>query len=200
MSIRLLLITFGFSLLITNSSFAWVLDRAEHKLRSIEEYLGYDLGLTLVTSKHVENAIASYPFIAVNPSWLKRLSDEEVLAVMAHEVAHIENAHFSKRMAIAAGGFFNALFDFKNKKNLRERYSGFLNYYSLEQEMNADCVAYNWLKGMRNLGYKAKPQSLATVFEKDLGALEKFEEYGLQNEPVYIRYKKVMKGHPDECL
>ena len=52
---------------------------------------------------------------------------------------------------------------------------------------------------MRAKGYAVDEKALTSVFKKSTLFIEDFESYGLENEPVYVRYEKIMKGHPHEC-
>ena len=165
----------------------------------MQNFLGWDPGVFIIETKHVENAVATQAAILVNPDWIENLSDQEIMAVVAHELAHVKHRHLAERLAIYADGFVNAIFDFKNEMGFSERFSGFRSYFSTTQEISADCTAYNWLSEMRAKGYAVDEKALASVFKKSTPFIEDFESYGLVNEPVYVRYKKIMKGHPHEC-
>ncbi|MCO4753426.1 MAG: M48 family metalloprotease [Bacteriovoracaceae bacterium] len=196
------------TLLFLNASFSSVLNhdlktRVDRQLKLLQQNLNYDFKmnykLVMVKNDIVSNAAASFPFILVNENWIEGFSDKEVLAVITHEVAHLEHAHLSKGLALLTGGFVNAVFDINNPESLRERYSGFVRYYKLKQELYADCVAYNWLRELKDLGVDADPKSLNDVVRRELPGIDNFDEDYMGDDFVYTRFRAVRDGHPSVC-
>ena len=198
-----------FTFLILSSTFAGqhngvLKQRIKEQLNILQDNLNYDFKanyqVILISKDTVANAAASFPFIIVNENWMKDFSDMEILAVLAHEVAHLEHAHLAKGLTLIAGGFINAVFDYNNSNSLRERFSGFVQYYKLKQELFADCIAYNWLDELNRIGIEADPDSLNSVVRRDLPGIDDFDEEYMADDFVYTRYARVRDGHPKECV
>ena len=43
----------------------------------MQNFLGWDPGVFIIETKHVENAVATQAAILVNPDWIENLSDQE---------------------------------------------------------------------------------------------------------------------------
>ncbi len=124
------------------------------------------------------NAFSTGPSIWVTQSLVQTLNDNELVAVLAHEMAHSERAHFFQRVPFPIGAIlleiFSAITDqhTDSKSSLAERAASFwqstqntLFNARLGQELEADCIAARWLAQMHASGLSNEPEDLnrATV-------------------------------------
>ena len=146
------------------------------------------------------NAWSAGSVIIATTGLLEKLDDRQLLAVIAHEMAHREKYHLFSRISMFVGGAIAALLDRETKKPYGQRFNGFNEYYRLKQELQADCFAYNWLMELKHKGFEVDPLDLNSatnaIFEMDFGQVdpEIFDEL-----PPYIRYKAIERGHSPNC-
>lgn len=146
------------------------------------------------------NAWSAGSVIIATTGLLEKLDGRQLLAVIAHEMAHREKHHLFSRVSMFVGGAIAALLDSESKIPYRQRFNGFNEYYRLKQELQADCFAYNWLMELKQKGFEVDPLDLNSatnaIFEMDFGHVdpEVFDEL-----PPYIRYKAIERGHSPNC-
>lgn len=156
------------------------------------------------------NAFSLGRAIYVTEEALSLLSANELTAVMAHEMAHSEFGHYLARMVYAGGSpvlhlrnlIFSEIYYFTTgeadeylKKAMKTGQialiQDILGGATLRQEMQADCVAANWLERARLQGWKLDSQDLNRATNKimgmDIGEIAKYDE----TNPVVIRYLAV---------
>ena len=136
----------------------------------------------------------------VSQKMLDLLDDHELMAVIAHEMAHREKYHIFSRSGMIIGGAIAALLDWHNETPYSERFSGFNQDYQLQQELQADCYAYNWLRQLNNKGFPFEPTDLnratTKIFDIDFDTVE--PQY-FEDNPAYIRFHKIKRGHARNC-
>lgn len=146
------------------------------------------------------NAYSVGSVTLVSQKMLDILDDNELMAVIAHEMAHREKYHIFSRSGMMIGGAIAAFLDWHSDLPYSERLNGFNEDYRLEQELQADCYAYNWLLQLKNKGFPFEPEDLnrasTKVFGMDFGDVDPtyFEDH-----PGYIRYHQIKRGHPKNC-
>lgn len=144
------------------------------------------------------NAFSTGPSIWVTQSLAQTLNDRELVAVLAHEMAHSEQAHFFQRVPFPIGAIllelFSAITDSpqNSESSLAERAAKFwqntqstLFSARLGQELEADCIAARWLAKMHAAGLANEPEDLnratASLFGIDPAILD-------SDDPAAIRY------------
>ncbi len=146
------------------------------------------------------NAFSLGTLTLVSQKMLDILDDNELLAVIAHEMAHREKYHIFSRSGMIVGGAIAALLDWHSDIPYSERLSGFNEDYQLEQELQADCYAYNWLLQLKKKGFAFEPADLnratTKIFGIDFGDVD--PTY-FEDNPAYIRFQKVKQGHSKSC-
>lgn len=162
----------------------------------------------IVTNSNKLNAWSAGSIITVTSALLKKLDDKALMAVLLHETAHSTKSHIAHRMANLAG--VNVLFSLerlknlisgaKNNKSYRQQLSEFAEQYSTQQEMQADCIAYNWLLELKSEGLNFDPLDLNTATQLIIGLdfTDFPHQYG-KDLPPYLRFKRVQHGHPKQC-
>lgn len=128
---------------------------------------------------HEPNAYSVGPAIYISEDIFDLLDDRQLLAVMAHEIGHSERAHFLKRMSFPLASTFLTLgqalmrpaelAELLRKNGLWKEIQNTLESASGGQEMEADCMAFRWLRRMQRAGYNVEPQDLNSATEKILG-------------------------------
>ncbi len=117
--------------------------------------------------------------IHLTSSALTTLTDQELMGVLAHEVAHIERGDFFENLsdgifylpgALASDSFAEGVF--------------------LGKEMTADCVAYKWLRAL-SLYENYQPEAIAWGLKKQL-----YSNYSVlsDNPTVEKRYNALLNG------
>lgn len=154
----------------------------------------------MVTDSEEPNAYCAGTHIVATSALMSALNERQLLAVVAHEMAHREKHHLFTRTGTYIGGAVAALLDFQSDRDYAERFGGFIEDYRLRQEMQADCLAYNWLLELKHRGFKTEPRDLnrATnaIFDMDFSQADP-DIFG--NLPPYIRYKAIERGYGSNC-
>lgn len=158
------------------------------------------------------NAYSLGPVIYVTKEILEILDDAELTAVMAHEIAHSEEGHMLARMVYTMGSpvlhlrnlIFSDIYllstgeaDEQMEKILNQGHMALIREIlegaTVRQEMQADCIAANWLARARSKGWKLSPLDLNratnTIFGMDIGKMEEDETF-----PPLARYNKIRSG------
>lgn len=179
-------------------------ERVLKGIHFIQKHVDYDFRpfySALVVDSKDKNASALGSILIFTKPLLAALNDQELLAVIAHEMAHREKFHLLTRAGTLVGASVVALFDWHNPKPYAERLRGFQEHFSLEQEIEADCMAYNWLLELKHKGFAADPNDLnkATniIFGMDFTTVDPDYFWDL---PPYIRYKNVERGYAPTCV
>jgi Zn-dependent protease with chaperone function len=159
------------------------------------------------------NAYSLGPSIYITESMLSLLDDGELTAVIAHEISHSEYGHYLARMVYGIGSpilylrnlVFSDIYsltigqsDAYMRKIMKEgqlkMVQEILDGASLQQEMQADCLAANWLARAHRLGWKLSPLDLNratnSVMGMDMGTVGKIDG----TLPPVIRYKAILTG------
>jgi len=137
---------------------------------------------------HEPNAFALGEALYFSRSLLAELNDAQLTAVMAHEIAHAERGHLLERMGNGyAGGLlhlwqvFEADWAYLSRGEINERMrelmdSGHwavltrsLQEAEMGQEIQADCIAWQWLDRMKNAGIATGPAEILSSIETLLG-------------------------------
>ncbi|MBP9682690.1 MAG: M48 family metalloprotease [Bacteriovorax sp.] len=170
--------------------------------------------IRIIKGNHLEaNAFSLGRAIYVTQEALKILEENELTAVIAHEMAHREFGHYLARMVYTTGSpilhlrnlIFSEIYylttgeadDYLRQVMENGQLSliqEILGGASLRQEMQSDCVAANWLERARLQGYNLHPLDLNRATNKimgmDIGEIVKYDE----TNPVVIRYLAVQSG------
>lgn len=159
------------------------------------------------------NAFSLGPVIYVTQSALEILNDNELSAVLAHEIAHAEYGHLLQRMVFVTGSpvlhlrnlIFSDIYtlttgeaDHTMRKIMSTGHLALvqeiLENASLKQEIQADCLAANWLQNAKRLGKKVSPLDLNRAMLKVLGIDEAIMNSMDLDFPPYIRGQNVISG------
>ncbi|MCB0420744.1 MAG: M48 family metalloprotease, partial [Bdellovibrionales bacterium] len=154
-------------------------------------------------SEEIGNAWSLGTHILITRKAMQDLDDEALTAVLAHEMAHREKWHLFSRAGMYVGGavvaFMDSLFVDRGE-DFNQRYSGFNEYYSTRQEMQADCLAYNWLKELRKLGVPVSPMDLNRARNELSGInFDTANPKYFHDNPEYQRHMKVKSGYSHQC-
>lgn len=154
----------------------------------------------VISNSDKPNAYCAGTHIIVTKPLLRLLNERELLAVVAHEMAHREKHHIFSRVGMMTGGAIAALFDFGSEDSYRERLSGFNADYRLRQEIQADCLAYNWLDDLKHKGFNVDPRDLNKATNKIMGIdFSQVDPEYFDDNPAYIRFLAVEKGYGANC-
>lgn len=139
--------------------------------------------------------------VLVSEKMMRDLDDGPLMAVVAHEMAHRERWHLFSRIGLMIGGPIAAILEGdREDQSLSEDIGQFNQYVNLQQEIQADCLAYNWLKDLQQKGIAADPLDLNratnTIMAMDFSQVD--PQY-FEDDPAYIRYQKIQKGYPKSC-
>ncbi len=145
------------------------------------------------------NAFSLGPVVLVTKSLGDLLNDLELTAVIAHEFAHSNKAHFLARIPMPLGSLALEIGKFllspskEKAKSFISRVQANLEDVRLATEMQADCLAVNQLKSLSAKGYPNSPEDLIsatnTMYGMDVTTIE--DDYG---DPGIIRAKLIRKG------
>lgn len=148
------------------------------------------------------NAFSLGPVILVTKSLGDLLNDLELAAVIAHEFAHSNKAHFLARFPMPLGSLALEIGKFllapskEKAKSFMSRVQGNLEDVRLATEMQADCLAAKQLKVLSARGYPNSPEDLIsatnTMYGMDVTTIE--DDYG---DPGIIRAKHLRNGTYD---
>lgn len=149
------------------------------------------------------NAWSLGTHILITKKAMRILDDRTLLAVIAHEMAHREKWHQFSRMGMYVGGsvvaFFDSLF-VERPETLKERFYGFHQDYHTRQEMQADCLAYNWLSELKSKGFEADPLDLNVARNQMSGVdFDKASQEYFGDNPEFIRHQAVRRGYGLKC-
>ena len=181
-------------------------------IKLIKDNVDYEFSYTYVpvvikSDDDTKNLAALGRFILVYDYTLKKLNRRELIATISHELAHTENAHLFKRMGKYIGlpvvhvfySLIQKITGRSQNRSLKEHQEFLINmfmYMDTKMEMQADCLAYQWLEQLQRLGYDVSPQDLNKAMTKTMGIdFGKYEnnEY-FKDLPPYKRYMRVKSG------
>lgn len=134
------------------------------------------------------NAMCTGSSIYVSRPMLELLDDRQLRAVLAHEMAHAERGHLTERMSHApsavaiqlwrvlksdwnamtggeADAFMHELWKNGHWKMIQEM----LESATLGQEMQADCLAAQWLDSLHSRGLEQSPDDILSAMARLLG-------------------------------
>lgn len=131
------------------------------------------------------NAWSTGRSVFITNSLLKILSDRELTAVLAHELAHEERAHLLRRLAVPIGSIVIAAYN-AIKGSGKTAPSVIIEEFRTGTEIEADCIAAKWLLHMRDLGLKNDPEDLLAATEKIL--VKDYFMYLDANDAPVLRY------------
>lgn len=201
-SILFIFISFNF----VHADYPWEISRhrAILQLNKITENIPLKFGslytVRIRRNTEVKNAFCIGNVITITEPLMTALSDSELLAVIAHEVAHGEKVHQVKRIGAIVGGAFPSIYHWNQDMTFMERYAWYNENVNGDHEIEADCLAYNWLSILNVLGYSVEPQDLnrATnaLYDMDLA---NFDVPELQDFIPLIRYKNIERGYGLHC-
>ena len=160
------------------------------------------------------NAYSLGTAIYVTESTLLLLNDKELTAVLAHEMAHSEYGHTIERIVFLMGSPFlhlrNLIFSELNMYSTGEIDQYLENVFkdgqtsqihkifenaSTKQELQADCLAANWLNKGKKLGLRMDSRDLNGATDKmlgvDMGIVKNLMEADF---PPRVRYEAVNSG------
>ena len=179
-------------------------NRIQRGISKLRSHVSASIGaqpIAVIRGKADEpNAFSSGRTLYFSQPLAKALTDAELLAVVAHEIAHAELGHPSERILFP---FSAALLHFGNLlvSDWNALSSGEIDAYleqvlkqgqvsmiqtsldeaTLGQEMEADALASKWLRTLQRKGFGNAPKDLITAFEKLTGTSAKY----LINDPFF---------------
>jgi len=184
-----------------------VLDNLKVIYKNVDD-LRFSNHKIIVSYSSESNAWSAGSLVIVTTALLKKLDNRSLTAVLLHEIAHSKKFHmidhFGKLIGINVLFSINRLSNWitnsKNEKTYTEDLYRFFEQYNTPQEMQADCMAYNWLKELKSKGLNFDPLDLnrATdlIFEIDFSKMP----YELGKDlPPYLRSHKIIKGYGSLC-
>jgi predicted Zn-dependent protease len=134
------------------------------------------------------NAFAVGEALYFSRSLLDKLNDSQLVAVMAHEVAHAERGHLLERMGNGYAGVlvhlwqtFEADWAYLSRGEINQRMRELMDSghwtlltHSLQeaemgQEIQADCIAWQWLQRMKDAGWATGPDEILSSIETLIG-------------------------------
>ncbi len=165
-----------------------------------ERYRYSNIKIILIQGVENEpNAFSLGPVVLVTKSLGDLLNDLELTAVIAHEFAHSNKAHFLARIPMPLGSLALEIGKFlmapskEKAKSFISRVQANLEDVHLATEMQADCLAANQLKALSARGYPNSPEDLIsatnTMYGMDVTTIE--DDYG---DPGIIRAKHIRNG------
>lgn len=144
------------------------------------------------------NAFSTGRTLYVTRELAQKLNDNELIATLAHELAHGELGHLAEKTgfryaalwvhiwqviksdfySLTHGGNPDLLMEELWEKGQWKRILELVDHASLGQELEADCVAWRWLAYMNQEGVDVFPNDIANAILKLIGAphLESLDE------------------------
>lgn len=180
-------------------------DRADRSMKLIQQqpafkYRFKKIKIILVKGNVGEpNAFSLGATILLTKSMGDLLTDSELTAVLAHELAHSQKAHLAQRMPAPLGAavleFYNYILSGEklNKENLEKIVAAIreqLDTVNLATELQADCLAAKQLDYLKQRGLANHAQDLVSATNAIYGfdVTELQEDYG---DPGIIRAKYI---------
>ncbi|MFA6235934.1 MAG: M48 family metalloprotease [Bacteriovorax sp.] len=191
--------------------------RVKRIIKNIETFSGKSLRYQNPTIRIIEgvknepNAYSLGPAIYISEETLSILDNGELTAVLAHEIAHSEYGHLLARLVYIVGSptihlrdlAFSDIFylttgqaDEYMERIIKDGHltlvSEIIENSSVRQELQADCLAANWLEKARKKGWKLSPLDLNRATNKIMGIdLGNIDDDTL---PPVIRYRAIVSG------
>lgn len=158
--------------------------KAQNALQQIYTYPAFSYRydrVQIVIIRGLEDEPNGFSFganIFLTRSLVELLSDQELTAVIAHELAHSEKAHFLQKAPLPLGAVIYQLTQMAKSvqtrqwpagQDLSESIKELISTGGLAMEMQADCIAAQQLTFMQAQGLNHNPHDLISATSKMLG-------------------------------